>query len=73
MNTWQPIETAPENTNVIVWDPSAKDFYKAWSDNWNNAEKYGQPREWYHFDSLSGEGVSRCFPTHWMLPEPPDT
>ncbi len=66
--TWQPIDTAPEGVDVIVWVPSNEDFYKAWSSDWDIDNKYGLLHRWYYLD---GDGVTECTPTHWMLPGPP--
>lgn len=63
---WQPIETAPFDTPVLVWDPedsktSYPDVYIAF--------KYGTDPTWWR---MNGEDGYECDPTHWLpLPEPP--
>lgn len=67
MSDWQPIETAPEDVVVLVYDPRWSSpltgiFYEFppgsgahWHYTWDQQELYGRLR-----------------PTHWQpLPEPP--
>ena len=58
---WQPLETAPENTFVLVWADRACVGI--------NEQRLGNPKHnGWHDD---GEGF-RLEPTHWMpLPSPP--
>lgn len=65
---WQPIETAPTETHVLVFIPRTlstgvesnyQEVAVLWNDEWSN---------------LAGDPISeyRAFPTHWMpLPPPP--
>jgi hypothetical protein len=69
MSVWQPIETAPEDTEVIVWDSKDSTFYKAWSFDWDIDKEFGHGHRWHYLD---GDGVTECYPTHWMIPEPPE-
>jgi hypothetical protein len=57
---WQPIETAPEATYVIVWVPNG---------GWRRALKTTHPSD----GSVWWDGHERLFrPSHWMpLPTPP--
>ena len=58
---WQPIETAPEDTSVLVYCP----------------EYYGDEYGVAHWDSTDEKWIAGfipldCIPTHWMhLPQPP--
>lgn len=70
MSEWQPIETAPKDTEVLVWDPSQGCVYIA-----RQTPFYNTPFEGvrcllgHHWET--GEGGYGT-PTHWMpLPEPP--
>ena len=54
---WQPLETSPETTRVLVWVPSygpctAKKTTTIFGSGWWN-------------------GKERVYPTHWMLISPP--
>lgn len=68
---WQPIETAPELTEVIVW-PNPTDFCMTATNGFfpGVRDDFG----WYYAEYETGFGVVyyKCNPTHWMpLPEPP--
>lgn len=60
---WQPIETAPEDTYVLVWSP---EYYCY---EYGIAVLGGEEGYW-----LTYEGdLPLATPTHWMhLPEPPE-
>jgi hypothetical protein len=63
---WQPIETAPTDTPVLVWHPGLG------MGGWNCMAKGddGTWRETAHDGRVLKEGYE---PTHWMpLPEPPN-
>ncbi len=66
MSKWQPIETAPDNYDVLVWLPDFNKVTVAWYSTttslWPHDEEYNE----------YGEGCNVGLPTHWMhLPEPP--
>ncbi len=72
---WQPIETAPKKTEILVgrfrnkkWIFCQSGFYYDAGD-WEGSEK---PYWYWHCDH-DKNGVTDEDPTHWMpLPEPPD-
>ena len=59
MAEWQPIETVPTETRVLIFDPT-----------WRVCEAFADPNGHYfdpRYDEWDGTGA-----THWMpLPEPP--
>lgn len=58
MSEWQPIETAPKDTYVLLWCDEASDVPMVgyFGNRWELAHADGDP----------------FMPTHWMpLPEPP--
>ena len=58
MSEWQPIDTAPENTDVLVWEAYGEQFVVA------------QQEDGCWVAVWSGEPIGDV--THWMpLPEPP--
>lgn len=59
---WQPIETAPKDKWVLIWDPNAECVRVAmWEDS--VADFVGANMDWYS-DAIDA--------SHWMpLPEPP--
>lgn len=62
---WQPIETAPADTDVLVW-------CRGWP---SGGEARFWPREGWHIanNTPSDSWGSQIHPTHWMqLPPPPD-
>ena len=60
MMEWQPIETAPKETYVLVYCPDC------YGDEYGIAIRLEEV--WWE----TGEALS-CTPTHWMhLPEPPE-
>ena len=62
---WQPIETAPTNTPVLVWHPGFG------MGGWNcmRCDHFGD----WHETSHDGRKLKQGYePTHWMpLPPPP--
>lgn len=64
--TWQPIETAPEGTDVIVFFPDANEEYQ-----WMICHRL--EGDWYEQNAdTSPDPIDDVEPTHWMpLPEPP--
>lgn len=70
MNGWQPIETAPANTMLLVWGPlgfSIAEYEPASNDQ----------RWWYAYANgelaTDDDAVIRPTPTHWTpLPQSPD-
>jgi hypothetical protein len=67
MMEWQPIETAPDETDVIVANPDRISGEHHVSIAWRHVEsgKWWRPH--------SGPSLASCItPTHWMpLPDPP--
>lgn len=64
MNNWKPIETAPKDNPILVYEPKAGNgsIYVCKWDNWRNG--------WVE---ASGEVHHMWFPTHWAeLPLPPE-
>jgi hypothetical protein len=68
MNEWQPIETAPKDTLLILY---LKDEGVIIGEGWHTYDEppYGEPsKDLYWWVEQRG----RVHPTHWMpLPEPP--
>jgi hypothetical protein len=70
-SNWQPIETAPKNTYILVFmEGSVYEARRIWEEGY----------EWYahwKFPFADAHGCGCCsggddHPTHWMpLPEPP--
>ncbi len=59
MSEWQPIATAPDDTEVLVWDEGAIDI-----------AIHQDGEQW--FGAVGGIAIEPP-PTHWMpLPAPPD-
>ena len=66
MSAWKPIETAPWETEVIVWGPSLSKVTAAYHSKktglWPKEEDYAE----------DGEPCNVGYPTKWMpLPDPP--
>jgi hypothetical protein len=63
MSDWQPIETAPMDTDVLLFEPDSYIFVgSGWESAFNDDDPY-----W------CASGGPRSFPTHWMhLPELPE-
>lgn len=64
---WQPIETAPKNTLVLIWDGRIMCVAERWTYNGGKAWNWSAV-------GASGYECEDDFesPTHWMpLPEPP--
>jgi hypothetical protein len=62
--TWQPIETAPKDKDILLYCPEYKGIYigQSWT-AYDEEENYT-----YFWVSQIGE----VYPTHWQpLPEPP--
>ena len=69
---WQPIETAPINDEVLVYNPKFGVLI-GWINHNLDAQK---PRPYWVYDNVNkSKKESRAYPpTHWMpLPEPPET
>lgn len=63
---WQPIETAPEATYVLVLVPNYGYNIATMT---RDPKFQGKNSAWWF---IRGE-IKRCYPTHWMpLPAPPD-
>ena len=64
---WQPIETAPKDTWVLVWEPGVLPQFVGHEVARQETGGVGRDTGWfsiYHEETLT--------PTHWMpLPEPP--
>lgn len=64
---WQPIETAPEGRDVLVFSEETGECFVAF---------WGTCKGGYDYEWLFARSKDACFvvktPTHWMpLPEPP--
>jgi hypothetical protein len=74
MGEWRLIETAPKGQWVLGWLPAmdggAGMVLPVFWGKHNHVPLYG----WiYHADTLDGENVEQCDPTHWQpLPLPPE-
>jgi len=70
MTDWQPIETAPKDTDVLLY---LKDGGIVIGEGWHTYDEppYGQPsKELYWINLEIGQVLH---PTHWMpLPNPPE-
>jgi len=67
--TWQPIETAPDREEVLIWEPLGGEpdgmIYIAIR---YPMQRGDDPPGWYE----SGNEISPMAPSHWMpLPDPP--
>lgn len=87
MSEWQPIETAPPDVPVLVFDPYLHDGAGAWCYCRENRPSvfvavFDSTSEWWTGDLVELEGgwestgsftvTQQLYPTHWMpLPEPP--
>ena len=62
MTEWKPIETAPEDSEILLWDGKGIYIGECWPDcRGDDSQPY--------FIVLE---IGQIFPTHWMpLPEPP--
>lgn len=63
---WRPIETAPEETSVLIWDGKMICAAHRWKTIGN--------KSFWSCDGADGYECENMFdnPTHWMpLPEPP--
>ena len=73
---WQPIETAPLNTTVLVVTALGQQFV-AWlqddpTDEWLEDDASGFHDSWCTTDGKLDYFLRGLKPTHWMpLPEPP--
>lgn len=73
---WQPIETAPKDKTIVVFDPNQQttrvvEWMTAMEDG-EGAWIYAAKRAWE--EPMKGEAIAFYVssPTHWMpLPEPP--
>ncbi len=75
MNKWQPIETVPNNTDVMLYQPLCKEHYReeiimiGQLNKWSDGTIHG-----IHPTGINGYEweCDLTHPTHWMvLPEPP--
>lgn len=70
MSDWQPIETAPKEMRVFVFDPHEGMGVAEWSGSGDWFAAWGD----YKFVDVGIEQIDLfvCYPTHWMpLPDPP--
>lgn len=74
LGAWQPIETAPAETEVLVWfGPYAGVKSAAYTSPWGDDTKLWCVDD-AKFDPHPVRGYSKPYPTHWMpLPAPPES
>lgn len=67
VDTWQPIETAPRDKNILVWlgSPFSAVEYVKWSPLWDNWHRVSDPEP---TESDEVWGIGSAIPTHWMYP-----
>ena len=74
--TWQPIETAPRETELLVGRWINADWRLCQSGLYfdEGNEREGEPANWYWHCDWDAAGVTdNEGPTHWMpLPQPPE-
>lgn len=69
MSEWQPIETAPKDRFILLWEP---EFCAIWLAKWQGSLWYGVDNEGITRQSAREDGETICYVTHWMpLPLPP--
>lgn len=73
LGAWQPIETAPAETEVLVWfGPYVGVKSAAYTSPWANTKLWCVDDA--KFDPHPVRGYSKPYPTHWMpLPAPPES
>jgi len=72
MSTWQPIETAPTNTSVLIFIPNAEHYGEGIYRGLQVDMRTG--RHWTVSGLHMGRDCGTTWqPTHWMpLPDPPE-
>lgn len=66
--TWQPIETAPKDTDVVAFFPDTRDGYNVMIVH----QFADDPGAWYQQDADLCPDALDVEPTHWQpLPDPP--
>ncbi len=68
MTEWQPIETAPEKTPILLFVPKARNDKSHMQVGWYGLD--GSQKPMWIIGNMFGFDVGQA--THWMpLPEPP--
>ena len=71
--SWQPIETAPKDKQILLYRPSAVEWWQVAPGEYDN-DMYGKRQPFWYCDMafVTKTQAKRCPPTHWQpLPEPP--
>lgn len=78
MSDWQPIETAPEDEQILVWSPAESRWDNGMAAPvWTVVKSVMEDGEADFFIEHDGDGGymswQSAHPTHWMpLPDPPE-
>lgn len=74
MSEWQPIETAPKDKRILLYRPTAPEWWMVMGGRYDSDEYAKNPKPYWSTDnwSLGKTEQRQNAPTHWMpLPEPP--
>ena len=72
--TWQPIETAPKDKRILLYRPTASEWWRVMGGHYDSDEYLKTPKPYWGSDNF---GIAKAAqrqnpPTHWMpLPESP--
>lgn len=73
MSEWQPIETAPKDSRVLLYSPTLFCGY-AHPGTWDRDQYAKKPRPFWNFDWIDRTNSRSNPPTHWMpIPAPPNS
>ena len=71
---WQPIETAPKDKRILLYRPTASEWWRVMGGHYDSDEYLKTPKPYWGSDNF---GIAKAAqrqnpPTHWMpLPESP--
>ena len=74
MSEWQPIETAPKDKRILLYRPTAPEWWMVMGGRYDSDKYAKNPKPYWSTDnwSLGKMEQRQNAPTHWMpLPEPP--
>lgn len=74
MSEWQPIETAPRDKRILLYRPTAPEWWMVMVGKYDSDEDAKPPRPYWEADrwTIAKASQRKNAPTHWMtLPEPP--
>ena len=74
MSEWQPIETAPKDKRILLYRPTAPEWWMVMGGRYDSDEYAKNPKPyWSTYNWRLGKTEQRQnAPTRWMpLPEPP--